>query len=142
MPDAPDPHNLQRFLDAQKPVYERVRSELRAGSKESHWMWFVFPQLRGLGYSSTANYYGIASLDEAKAYLEHPILGPRLVECCELVRQIEGSPIEDIFGYPDYLKFHSSITLFMRAASDDAPFRAALDKYFAGKPDAATLERL
>jgi len=105
-------------------------------------MWFIFPQLRGLGHSSTAMYYGISGLEETRAYLEHPILGARLIECCRLVNQIEGSAIEDIFGYPDYLKFRSSVTLFMQAASDKQLYQTVLDKYFGGKPDPATLERL
>jgi uncharacterized protein (DUF1810 family) len=144
MPDThpKDPFNLQRFVDAQRSTYQQARSELRAGRKESHWMWFIFPQLRGLGYSSMASYYGISGLEETKAYLEHPILGPRLIECCQLVTQVESTPIEDIFGYPDYLKFRSSLTLFMQATSDNAPFKAALEKYFDGVPDPATLQRI
>jgi uncharacterized protein (DUF1810 family) len=141
MPAADDPYNLQRFVDAQEAVYSKVCAELRAGCKRSHWMWFIFPQIRGLGHSSTAAFYAIASLDEAKAYLNHPILGPRLLECCRLVNQVEGRRIEDIFGYPDYLKFRSSITLFGQALSESV-FTAALEKYFHGVPDTATLDRL
>jgi uncharacterized protein (DUF1810 family) len=141
-PSEGDPYNLERFLKAQNPVFEQVCLELRAGRKDSHWMWFIFPQLQGLGSSSTARYYAISSLDEAKAYLRHPILGRRLVECCGLVNAIENRSIEDIFGYPDYLKFRSSITLFARAATEDEVFTTALAKYFQGEPDAATLEKL
>jgi uncharacterized protein (DUF1810 family) len=136
-----DPYNLQRFVDAQEAVYSEVCAELRAGRKRSHWMWFIFPQIRGLGHSSMAAFYAISSLEEAKAYLNHPILGPRLLECCRLVNQIEGRRIEDIFGFPDYLKFRSSITLFGQASSDSA-FTASLEKYFQCEPDAATLDRL
>lgn len=139
---AADPYNLERFLKAQEPVYAQVCAELRAGRKESHWMWFIFPQIEGLGHSSTARYYAISSLDEAKAYLDHPILGARLRECCELVNQIEGRSIEDVFGYPDDLKFRSSATLFERAAAQPDVFDAALEKYFGGRGDAATVERL
>lgn len=117
---------LQRFVDAQDPVYDQVRSELRRGRKETHWMWFIFPQMRGLGHSVMAWKYGIASQAEAEAYLRHPILGPRLRECTELVNQIEGRPIDEIFGYPDNLKFRSCMTLFARAAADNAVFTQAL----------------
>jgi uncharacterized protein (DUF1810 family) len=137
-----DAYNLDRFLKAQTPVFEQVCLELRAGRKDSHWMWFIFPQLQGLGYSSTARYFAISSLEEAKAYLRHPILGRRLRECCSLVNSIENRSIEDIFEYPDYLKFRSSITLFARAATEDEVFTTALAKYFNDEPDAATLERL
>jgi uncharacterized protein (DUF1810 family) len=137
-----DPYNLQRFLDAQEPVYEQVCSELRQGRKTSHWMWFIFPQIRGLGSSETAQYFAISSRAEAIAYLEHPLLGQRLRECARLVLQIEGRSIEQIFGYPDNLKFHSSITLFAQAAKDNQIFLDALGKYFAGKFDQQTLERL
>src|SRR6185369_340280 len=101
----PDPHNLKRFVEAQEDVFAEVISELGAGRKRSHWMWFIFPQIAGLGYSETARYYAIANLEEAKAYLEHPILGPRLRECCRLVNLVEGRSVEQIFGYPDNLKF-------------------------------------
>jgi uncharacterized protein (DUF1810 family) len=137
-----DPYNLERFVKAQELVFEQVCSELRAGRKDSHWMWFIFPQLQGLGYSSMARYYAISSLDEAKAYLRHPILGRRLRECCRLVNLIENRSIEDIFEYPDYLKFRSSITLFARAATEGEVFTTALAKYFHNEPDPATLGRL
>ena len=137
-----DPYNLQRFVDAQNPVYDRVCSELREGRKRSHWMWFVFPQIEGLGSSPLARQFAISSLAEAGAYLAHPILGPRLAECTRLVNRIEGRSVEQIFGYPDDLKFRSSMTLFARAAPDDQVFVAALQKYFRGEPDPATLLRL
>lgn len=137
-----DPYDLQRFLDAQSPVFEQACSELRAGRKESHWMWFVFPQLRGLGYSSMAHKYGISSLAEAEAYLQHSILGPRLRECTRLVNLVEGRSIEQIFGSPDDLKFRSCMTLFARVASDNDVFVSALKKYFDGRPDSRTVEKL
>ncbi|HEY0845551.1 MAG TPA: DUF1810 domain-containing protein [Noviherbaspirillum sp.] len=136
------PYDLQRFVDAQAPVYDTVCAELRSGRKRSHWIWFIFPQIAGLGRSSTAMRYAIGSLDEAKAYLAHPVLGPRLRECARLVADIEGSPIDRIFWYPDDMKFHSSMTLFARATGDNAVFVECLDKYFGGEPDQATLDRL
>ena len=137
-----DPHDLERFVTAQEPVYERVLAELRAGEKRSHWMWFVFPQVAGLGHSDMAKRYALSSLAEAKAYLAHPVLGPRLRECTALVNGVDGRSINDIFGYPDDLKFHSSMTLFARAAGDDHVFADALEKYFDGTPDKQTLQRL
>ena len=138
-----DPHNLQRFVGAQSSVYAQVCSELRDGRKRTHWMWFIFPQIEGLGYSELARRFAISSLQEAQAYLAHPILGPRLRECTRLVNQAGGRSIEQIFGSPDDLKFHSSMTLFARAAPDDEQvFDEALRKYFGGQPDPATLERL
>jgi uncharacterized protein (DUF1810 family) len=134
--------SLERFVQAQEPVIEHVRAELRAARKTSHWMWFVFPQLEGLGHSPMARRFAIASREEAEAYLAHPILGARLRECTRLVNAIEGRGIEEIFGYPDYLKFRSSMTLFAQAASDDRIFTDALRKYFAGEYDPLTLERL
>ncbi len=112
-----DPHDLQRFVDAQNPVFDQVLSELQAGHKRSHWMWFIFPQIRGLGASPMANRYAISSIAEARAYLGHPILGPRLRECTRLVTEIEGRTIAEIFGYPDDLKFRSSMTLFAHATA-------------------------
>ena len=137
-----DPHNLHRFVEAQNPVYQQVLRELRNGQKESHWMWFIFPQLRGLGHSHMATVYGIASRQEAEAYLAHPILEPRLKVCTQLVNQIEGRSIEEIFGSPDDVKFRSSMTLFARAAPHNQVFQDALQKYFAGQPDPLTLQRL
>jgi uncharacterized protein (DUF1810 family) len=145
--NAKDPFDLRRFLEAQDPVFEEVCRELRAGRKQSHWMWFIFPQIAGLGSSAMAVRYAISSLQEAKAYLKEPILGPRLRLCTQLVMLTEGRSIEQIFGYPDDLKFHSSMTLFASASPDDEIFDAqifkdALQKYFAGKPDQKTLDRL
>ena len=137
-----DPYDLQRFVDAQDPVLDRVRAELGRGRKTSHWMWFVFPQIAGLGSSPTAREFAISSLDEARAYLGHPVLGPRLVECAELVAAIEGRSAEQVFGYPDDLKLRSSMTLFARAAPDTTVFAEVLDRFFDGEPDPRTLERL
>lgn len=121
---------LQRFLDAQDPVYAQVCAELRRGRKETHWMWFIFPQMRGLGQSAMAHRYGIASQAEAEAYMRHPVLGPRLRECTALVNRIESRSIDEIFGYPDNMKFHSSMTLFASATPDNAVFLQALGRYF------------
>lgn len=137
-----DPFDLQRFVDAQAPVYRDVVDELRAGRKRSHWMWFVFPQLRGLGGSPTAVRYGISSLDEARAYLRHEVLGPRLRECARLVNGVQGRSVGDIFGSPDDLKLCSSMTLFSRATDDNEDVVALLDKYYDGRQDRLTLERL
>ena len=135
-----DPFHLQRFLDAQDPVYHQVRAELRDGRKTSHWMWFIFPQLRGLGSSPTADYYAISSQAEAEAYVKHPILGERIAECARLVNAVEGLTIDQIFGYPDNLKFRSSVTLFAAIFPENQVFKYALAKYFAGEPDRRTLE--
>jgi uncharacterized protein (DUF1810 family) len=137
-----DPHNLQRFVTAQDPVYEQVVAELAAGQKRSHWMWFTFPQIRGLGSSPMADRFAIASRDEARAYSDHPILGARLRQCTELVINVQGRTIEQIFGYPDHLKFRSSMTLFMSTADEKAIFERAIDKYFDGEPDQRTLESM
>jgi len=137
-----DPYNLQRFIDAQQPVYEQVCAELRGGRKLTHWMWFIFPQIEGLGHSAMAQQYAIGSRAEAEAYLLHPVLGARLRECTELVNGIEGKSIEQIFGAPDDLKFHSSITLFTWLGHDSAVFNAAVQKYFGGRLDRNTLEKL
>lgn len=126
-----DPFDLQRFVDAQGPVYQQVCAELRSGMKTGHWMWFIFPQLRGLGHSSMAIKYGISSPQEAEAYLKHPVLGPRLEECTRLVNRVEGRTIDEIFGGIDTLKFRSSMTLFAAAAPEKRIFKDALDKYFA-----------
>jgi uncharacterized protein (DUF1810 family) len=135
-------YDLQRFLDAQAPVYDEVCVELRAGQKRTHWMWFVFPQLRGLGTSQMAQHYGIDGLGEAAAYLEHPVLGARLVECTALVNAIEGRHIRQIFGTPDDRKFRSCVTLFREVPGASPVFQEALDKYCDGEPDAGTLNRL
>lgn len=135
-----DPFDLERFVSAQNPVYDSVCAELRNGRKSSHWMWFIFPQLRGLGSSARAEKYGIASRAEAQAYLNHPVLGPRLRECTALVNLIEDRAVEQIFGYPDDLKFRSSMTLFAGVATGDHVFRDALEKYFSGDRDARTVE--
>jgi len=137
-----DPHNLRRFVDAQDPVYERVCTELRNGRKTSHWMWFVFPQVRGLGESQMAHTFGISSRAEAEAYLKHPVLGARLRECTRLVNLVEGRAIEEIFGYPDDLKFRSSMTLFASVAPEDQIFQDALEKYFGGELDPRTVQLL
>jgi uncharacterized protein (DUF1810 family) len=136
--------DLERFVKAQAGIYDVALAELRAGAKRSHWMWFVFPQLEGLGSSPTAQAYAIGSLGEARAYLAHPVLGPRLVECVEAANAVQGRSALDVFGYPDELKFRSSITLFLLAAAADAkaPFQRALDKYFDGQGDAFTLNKL
>jgi uncharacterized protein (DUF1810 family) len=132
--------DFDRFVKAQEPVLTAVRRELGAGRKRSHWIWFIFPQLRGLGHSQTAQYYAIESLAEARAYLAHPVLGPRLLEFTELVNMVEGRSVHEIFGSPDDLKFHSSITLFSRAWPDAAEFRTALEVYFDGMPDRRTVD--
>jgi uncharacterized protein (DUF1810 family) len=137
-----DPYDLQRFESAQDPVFEQVCTELREGEKRSHWMWFIFPQLRGLGHSQMAVRFAISSREEAEAYLRHPVLGPRLQECTRLVTLVEGRSISQIFGHPDDLKFRSSMTLFASVASDNQIFKDALQKYFAGEFDRLTLERL
>jgi len=138
-----DPADLERYVRAQGPVFGQVCAELAAGRKQSHWMWFIFPQLRGLGSSPMAERYAIGSLAEARAYLAHPLLGERLRTCTRLVNRVEGRTAQAIFGYPDYLKFRSSMTLFARAAADASqPFDEALAKYFAGEPDPLTRELL
>ncbi len=135
----PDPYQLERFVAAQDPVFAQVCAELAAGHKQSHWMWFIFPQLRGLGTSPMAERYAIGSLAEAHAYLAHPLLGERLRRCTELVNRVAGRSAQEIFGYPDYLKFRSSMTLFARAAAGASePFTEALAKYFAGEDDPLT----
>jgi uncharacterized protein (DUF1810 family) len=132
--------NLERFLGAQAIVFPQVLEELRAGEKRSHWMWFIFPQMKGLGRSPQAEFFGIGSLQEAAAYAQHPILGSRLEECTRLVNGIKKRPIQRILGSPDDLKFRSSMTLFSRAAPDAKVYTEALRKYFAGQPDPLTLE--
>jgi uncharacterized protein (DUF1810 family) len=138
-----DSYNLERFVVAQDPLLAQVCAELADGRKRSHWMWFIFPQLRGLGSSPTAQHYALASLDEARAYLAHPLLGVRLRRCTELVNRVEGRSAREIFGYPDELKFRSSMTLFARAAPGPGePFAQALVKYFTGEEDSLTRELL
>jgi uncharacterized protein (DUF1810 family) len=134
-----DAFDLDRFIAAQEPVFDAVLAELRAGEKRSHWMWFVFPQIAGLGSSETARRYAIGSLAEAGAYLAHPILGPRLAETTGLVIAIDGTTLEQILGRPDDLKFHSSMTLFSLLTGHPPEIDAALDKYFAGEPDGRTI---
>ncbi|MCL5262974.1 MAG: DUF1810 domain-containing protein [Acidobacteria bacterium] len=140
MDEKHDPFDLQRFVEAQEPVYAQVCAELSEGRKRSHWMWFVFPQIRGLGHSPTAQHFAIRSRAEAEAYLRHPVLGTRLRECTALVNAVQGREVSEIFGYPDDLKFRSSMTLFVEVAPEDAVFRQALDKYFEGEPDERTVE--
>jgi uncharacterized protein (DUF1810 family) len=139
MTDA-DRFDLERFVTAQDPVFETVLAELRAGRKRTHWIWFVFPQLADLGRSSTALFYGISSIDEARAYLAHPLLAPRLDLCTRIVLASDSPSLHAIFGSPDDLKFRSCMTLFSRAADDtDNPFRRALDRWCDGQPDEQTL---
>lgn len=133
-----DPFDLARFVEAQAPVYENALAELRAGHKRSHWMWFVFPQIRGLGISPTAQYYAVSGLDEARAYLAHPVLGPRLLACTAAVTAHHGTPVSRIFGAPDDLKFRSSMTLFELAADGPSEFSRALDALCAGERDKIT----
>jgi uncharacterized protein (DUF1810 family) len=137
-----DPFDLQRFVDAQNHFYDTVLRELRDGRKRSHWIWFIFPQLRGLGRSPTAIHYGIASRDEAAAYLAHPVLGPRLRQCTRLVTEIDGRSVEEVFGWPDNLKVRSSMTLFARSTDDNADFLAVLEKFYGGEADPVTVDRL
>ena len=137
-----DPFDLERFVEAQAPVYERARRELAGGRKESHWMWFIFPQITGLGQSAMSIRFAIASLDEARAYLAHPVLGPRLVDCAKLALDAEGRTAREIFGSIDEMKFRSSMTLFTKASPDEEVFQRCLDKYFGGAPDPATLARV
>ena len=131
--------NLERFISAQEPCYSRVVSELRNGNKETHWMWFIFPQIDGLGSSPTARHYAIRSLAEADAYLAHPVLGARLIECTGLVNNVGSKSLREIFGSPDDMKFHSSVTLFSLIEPSEAVFEQALSKYFSGKLDERTI---
>lgn len=137
-----DHYNLERFIRAQDPVYASVIEELCAGKKRGHWMWYIFPQIKGLGHSVMAKQYAITSLEEAKAYLEHPLLGSRLRECTEVVMNVDGRLAEQIFSYPDNLKFRSSMTLFTDTAGRNSIFQDALRKYFEGHPDQSTLDIL
>lgn len=142
MDTVPDPHGLQRFVDAQAPLIDDVLAELAAGRKRSHWMWFVFPQLRGLGSSAMAEHFGLASLAEARAYWAHPLLGPRLRRCCEQLEALAGSDPVDVLGSVDALKLRSCLTLFERAAPDEPLFARLLARHCRGERDAATLARL
>jgi uncharacterized protein (DUF1810 family) len=136
------PHDLDRFVDAQAPIYDVALAELRAGAKRSHWMWFIFPQLAGLGSSDTARRFSIASLEEADGYLRHPVLGQRLVECAEAVLAVQGRSAHEIFGSPDDRKLHSSAMLFSRVSTAGSVFHRLLERYFNGAPDAKTLALL
>jgi uncharacterized protein (DUF1810 family) len=137
-----DPHDLSRFIEAQAPVYRAAVEELRAGRKRTHWMWFVFPQLRQLGRSPTAVHYGIASRNEAVAYLAHDLLGPRLRECARLVAAVDGRSAEQIMGPVDALKLRSSMTLFAEVTDDDHDFTHVLERFYSGEPDPLTVELL
>ena len=146
-----DPYDLQRFVDAQQPVFESAKRELRDGRKQSHWMWFIFPQIRGLGHSAMARKFALSSPEEAKAYLNHSVLGSRLRECSGIVAHLQERSIEDVFGYPDTLKFRSSMTLFAHVAqaiqgvqsgNGDEVFDECLRRYFKGEPDPLTLALL
>ena len=137
-----DPYHLDRFVQAQGGVFDQVLRELRSGVKVGHWMWFIFPQIRGLGRSPISIEFAISSRDEARAYLQHSVLGPRLKECTRLVLLVEGRSVEEIFGSPDDMKFRSSMTLFAQVSSDDDIFLRALQQYFGGVPDRLTLDRL
>jgi uncharacterized protein (DUF1810 family) len=135
-------HNLERFVIAQERIFPSVLTELRCGEKSGHWMWFIFPQIRGLGRSKTAQFYSIESQDEARQYTEHPLLGARLVECTQIVLRLEGRSVHAIFGYPDDLKFRSSMTLFSKTAPNPEIYQQSLMKYFGGAPDQRTLDIL
>ena len=137
-----DPFALSRFIEAQDKVYDRVLAELKSGRKRTHWMWFVFPQIEGLGHSSTTRYYSIKSREEARQYLDHPLLGKRLRECCESILALESLSVSRIFGYPDDLKLKSSMTLFARVAEPQSVFSRVLEKYFQGARDERTIELL
>jgi uncharacterized protein (DUF1810 family) len=138
----PDPFHLGRFVQAQDRIYEQVLAELRRGRKETHWLWFIFPQIAGLGHSSTARTYAIKSLPEARLYLEHPLLGKRLVECAQILLQLEARSASEIFGFPDDLKLCSCMTLFAQVTGPGSIFTQVLEKFFHGKPDAMTLDLL
>jgi uncharacterized protein (DUF1810 family) len=142
MSSAEDAYELQRFVDAQRGIYEAALAELRAGQKRSHWMWFIFPQISGLGFSPMAQRYAISGIEEARAYLQHPVLGARLLECTRAVNSHAGASAREIFGPPDDVKFRSSMTLFSQAAPGEVEFSKALDTFFAGQGDARTLDKL
>jgi uncharacterized protein (DUF1810 family) len=134
-----DSFDLERFVTAQAPVIDEVYEELRRGCKSSHWMWFIFPQLAALGASELAKRFGIGSLAEARAYLAHPVLGPRLLKCCSLLLEVQDRKIHRILGHPDDLKFRSCLTLFRLVAPDETVFSRCLEKYYGGQPDPITL---
>lgn len=136
-----DPYNLDRFVEAQRESYDRALAELRAGRKASHWMWFIFPQIQGLGMSAMSRAYAISSLDEARAYLAHPVLGPRLLACSEAAKTAGGTA-RQLFGSPDDMKFRSCMTLFGKASPETPVFREALERFFGGERDPRTLEAL
>ena len=137
-----DPFDLQRFLKAQERIYDQALSELKTGEKRSHWMWYIFPQIDGLGFSSTTKHYSIKSMEEARAYLDHPVLGKRLIECTETVLAISGKSVSRIFGYPDDLKFKSSMTLFAEVTGSDSSFGRAIEQFYNGRRDEKTLALL
>jgi len=137
-----DLFNLSRFIEAQKGAYSAALDELRRGRKKGHWIWYIFPQIAGLGFSGMSRRYSIASLDEAKAYTEHPVLGQRLIECVEIVMAVEGKSAEQIFGHLDALKFRSCLTLFAAADNDNEIYQRALEKYFTGVADPLTVQAL
>src|SRR5262249_27628323 len=141
-PGPDDPHNLRRFVEAQEEDFERALSELKSGKKRTHWMWYIFPQLDGLGFSSTAKHYSIKSIEEARAYLDHPVLGPRLLECAEEVVRIEGRSATEIFGSPDDLKLRSCATLFACISPPGSVFERLLEKFYGGRRDDKTLRLL
>jgi uncharacterized protein (DUF1810 family) len=138
--DRGDPYDLNRFIISQEGVSDRALAELRDGQKRSHWMWYIFPQIEGLGHSPTTRHYSIKSLEEARQYLAHPLLGRRLAECCEAVLAVQGRSAEDIFGHPDDWKLQSSMTLFELVSGPESVFGRVLDKYYQGKRDARTLQ--
>ncbi len=138
--DSTDPYDFNRFISAQEEVYDRALAELRDGLKRSHWMWFIFPQIDGLGFSPTTRFYAIKSPKEARQYLAHPVLGARLMECAEAILALQGRTTSDIFGYPDDTKLQSSMTLFALAAGQGSVFERVLDKYYQGKQDGRTLQ--
>ena len=137
-----DPYHLERFVEAQEAIYATALAELKRGQKRTHWMWFIFPQIDGLGFSETSKYYALKSLDEARRYLAHPVLGGRLLECCKALLQVQGRKAYQIFGSPDDLKLKSSMTLFSEAVVEHAVFEEVLEKYFDGQKDQRTLDIL
>jgi uncharacterized protein (DUF1810 family) len=141
-PSRPDPHKLNRFVQAQDGTYAQALAEIQNGRKRSHWMWFIFPQFAGLGFSSTAQFYAIKSVEEAKTYMNHPLLGARLVECADALLRLQGRSAEEIFGYPDYLKLRSCTTLFAEVSPAGSCFHQLLAKYYPEGPDRRTIELL